>query len=195
MTEKNWEKFYKTLVSLLLGSLIVSAIIWKACGRGFNYCLDRAINLDFFTTFCGTLGISGLGVAIWQIAELKTRQEEIATETAKELSKMKNIEDVSRISKFKETISDIKTLFIEKKYADADPKMAELKDELHKCKRICPDYEPKISSILQQLNPIQSGINNVRLIAENTVDTELILNTLDEIKELFGLIIEVCKSK
>lgn len=83
MTRKNKERFILILIWLFIGSLIFSLSIWKWFGRDYNISFGT-MEVDFFNTICGTFGMAGLIIAIYQIAELRN-ENEIRTETIEQV--------------------------------------------------------------------------------------------------------------
>lgn len=74
-----WLLFLNFIVSFLL-----TIIIWTRSGRPLVL-NGKFIDIDFYNTLCGTFGIVGLGIAIYQIAQLRTEQEirQLANDQAK----------------------------------------------------------------------------------------------------------------
>lgn len=83
MTSKNKRKFALILAAFILISLVFSMLIWKWFGKDYNLSFG-ILEVDFFNTFSGTIGMIGLSIAIYQIAELRN-ETEIRSETIQEV--------------------------------------------------------------------------------------------------------------
>ncbi len=67
-------RFTKILFSLVFSSILFSMLIWKWGGKELNFSSDH-LDLNFFNTICGSFGIAGLLIAIYQISEIRNERE------------------------------------------------------------------------------------------------------------------------
>jgi hypothetical protein len=79
-TNKTKKMVGKIVMRLSLIAFITSILFWVWFDKKFNIGDSFYLEIDYFNTVCGILGIVGLYFAIYQIAELKT-QEELIEET------------------------------------------------------------------------------------------------------------------
>ena len=78
---KTWKRLLKYIGWNLVVSFTVSGVIWKfVLGRNFNLHWGY-MEIDFFNTLGVAFTIIGLMIALYQIAELQSRQEVIAATT------------------------------------------------------------------------------------------------------------------
>lgn len=83
---RTWPRFRNLLLINLGVSLIIASLIWKlAFGKEFNLAAHQ-LDIDFFNTLGVVFTIIGLGIALYQIAELRT-EGQIKTDTTDEVNK------------------------------------------------------------------------------------------------------------
>jgi hypothetical protein len=99
---KTGKRFWKFFWLNLVISLLLSGLIWKfVLGKTFN--LHRSyIEIDFFNTVGVVFTIIGLMIALYQIAELRTRQEIIAEANRVEKERTFRLNALERYSGIKE---------------------------------------------------------------------------------------------
>ena len=84
--ERIWIRFLLLFVGNFVISLVLSCLIWQyALGRELNL-KGENLDLDFFNVLGVVFTIIGLGIAIYQIAELRSRQH-VIEETTKDVKK------------------------------------------------------------------------------------------------------------
>lgn len=198
-----WNRFSRITIPVVFWSIIGSCFVWKICGFPFFIDYDKNLNINFYSTICNTISVFGLGVAIWQIAELESRQKQIQKATKEEHDKVKNVNDIDRIIKTKGTIGHVKTLIINNNLEDADVLVQALKDELNRCNKICVDTSDedilgKVQTCAVELDTFRISMNKERLSTVKNaqmLNKALMLGTLDQMSELFEFIIDICKDK
>lgn len=72
-SSKTWKKFLVLFIIILISSLLLSGLFWLWFGKEIHF--SKVLELDFFNTVCGWFSIIGIGIALYQIAELKDRKE------------------------------------------------------------------------------------------------------------------------
>ena len=70
--KKTWIKYLLLLIAIIIISFGLSLVCWLWFGREIH--LGTQLEFDFFTTFCGWVTIISIAIALYQIAELKTRR-------------------------------------------------------------------------------------------------------------------------
>jgi len=146
-------------------------------------------DIGFFITFLGFV------ITIWQILILKSRQKEIKEATTAAVERLSTFDNAIHISRAKESIKNLKSLVMQGLYSLIDPQIPELKEQLHHCKRICPEYGGRIESLLFDLSSIQSRINEILLNPANKdFESGFFCAILDETRDIFAEAIENCKN-
>jgi hypothetical protein len=165
---KLWDRIISLLIKLIPPSVILAITVWKMMGKDLDLNAGESLNIDFFNTLCGSFTIVGFIIAIYQLADINTRQEDID----EALHKMKKIEAIGRITKCKEEIDDFKQHVRSSNFLQVSKNMSELKDELHKAKEVCPQKEPEISRILQRVNTLSGSVNREDATPSNSIDKD-----------------------
>jgi hypothetical protein len=91
-----WPKLRRLIGLNALFSMLVTCLIWKLLfQRDFNIRLGRPLEIDFFNTLGVAFTIIGLGIALFQIAELRS-ENEIREEATKQANKSHFLNDARR---------------------------------------------------------------------------------------------------
>jgi len=143
-------------------------------------------DIGFMITFVGFV------ITIWQIIRLQNRQTALRLAVNNALRQQSTYNNISLFTKSIDIISDIKSLVIDKKYSEADKRIAEIKESLFVCEEL-DSIKPIIQTHLQLLSNHQSLINKAMLNARNVYQFDDFLTNLDEIRDTFTKAIIVCK--
>lgn len=181
----------KYLFCFFVLGFIFAWVFWVLLGHDLYINPSYDLRKDFFDVLCGSYTIVALVIAIIQIAEIKSRQQDIDTE----LKRQRNIDNVIRISKINGNIEEIQTLIIEDgDYKHANHMIGILKDELHLCRSICPLKESEININLLDINAVQHSIQNARVSTTNPIDKEYVGTVLETSRDILVYIIEFCRN-
>jgi hypothetical protein len=72
--ERTWPRFLLLLFGNLLASILLSCLVWRYVLGRKHTLQGKYLDIDFFNTLGVAFTIIGLGIAIYQIAELRGRQ-------------------------------------------------------------------------------------------------------------------------
>jgi len=112
---QKWWSFGKLCLIILMVSIAGGFLFYYWFGKEIHL-LGKNLEIDFFNTVCGLFTIIGLGIAIFQIAEIRSEQQIIEETEFKVKTDFFRKENISRVDEVGHLVTELRDLINDSDY-------------------------------------------------------------------------------